>query len=152
MATEPKAFTEAANKGKVAEKHVAKFLKAWDERTQGTDYHRVYDAHSAGGRFNRQVYDYAFFTVKCHGGIEVKEVAHAARLPHKNFGVDQVAKLRKRQWAGGAVIVLVYHSTTKLWRIPGLAVFLDREGGSWDLSGFPTYATCDLALTSTGVF
>jgi penicillin-binding protein-related factor A (putative recombinase) len=152
MTTAPKAFTEAANKGKVAEKKVATFLKAWSDARAGTDWHRVYDAHSSGGRFNRVVYDYAFFGKGFHGGIEVKEVAHGYLLPHKNFGLDQVAKLRKRQLAGGLAIVLVYHSTTKLWRVVPLSVFLTREKGSWHLGDHPVFSSCADALNSTGAF
>lgn len=148
----PKAFTEAANKGKTAEKKVAAFLKAWSDARAGTDWHRVYDAHSAGGRFNRQVYDFAFFESGIHGGIEVKEVAHGYLLPHKNFGVDQVAKLRKRQLSGGSVLVLVYHSTTGLWRLPSLSLFLTRERGSWNLTAFPTFESCAAALETSRVF
>ena len=32
----PKAFTEAANRGKTSEKEVAKYLRAWDDRHQDT--------------------------------------------------------------------------------------------------------------------
>lgn len=141
-----------ANRGKVAESHVAAYLKAYDAKHQEFDWHRVYDAHSAGGRFNRQVYDYAFFAPNAHGGIEVKEVKHGYRVPHGNFGPDQVAKLWKRQLAGGTIIILVYHSTTGAWRIVDLAVFRTREGGSWDLRDIPSYLSCREALDSTRVF
>lgn len=152
MTTAPKAFTEAANRGKTAEKKVAAFLKAWSDARAGTDFHRVYDAHSSGGRFNRVCGDFAFFGKGVHGVIEVKEVGHAFRLPLKNFGEDQVAKLRKRQLADGTVIVLIYHTTTKLWRVPPLSIFFKREGGSWDLQGWELFPELSGALASTKVF
>lgn len=142
----------SANRGKSTETHVANYLKEYDSLNQDFDWERKYDAHSAGGRFQRQCYDFAFFGPGVHGGIEVKEVKHDYRVPHQNFGTDQVAKLWKRQLAGGEVIVLVHHSTTGYWRPVELSVFRKREGGSWDLRPYPAYANCREALDSTGVF
>lgn len=141
-----------ANRGKKAEAAVRAYLKAYDERTHTFDWNRVQDAHSAGGRFTRQVFDFAWFMPGLHGGIEVKEVAHAFRLPHKNMTPESVAKLRKRELAGGRVVVLIHFSTTGLWRVLPLAPFLVREGGSWDFSGVRTFESAKAALDSLGIF
>lgn len=65
--------------------------------------------------------------------IEVKEVKHDFRLPHGNFGVDQVARMRTWKMAGAVSIVLIYHSTIGMWRGYDVDRFVTREGGSWDL-------------------
>lgn len=143
--------TEAANKGKTAEKKVADYLKAWDSRHQDSDQHRVLDARAAGGRFNRQCGDFVFYRPDVHGVIEVKETQFPERLPHGNFGVDQVAKLRKRQLAGGVIVILVYHTQTKVWRLVPLEKFFVREKGSWYFNE-PTFSTHTVALDSLGVF
>jgi hypothetical protein len=145
-------MSKTANRGKSAEAAVMAYLKAYDEKHQDFDFARNYDAHSAGGRFQRQTGDFQFYMGKGHGVIEVKEVAHDFRLPHKNMGTDSVGKLWKRQLAGGLVIVLVNHTTTGLWRVPLFETFRKREGGSWDLSAWPTFGSCKLALDYLGAF
>lgn len=142
----------AADRGKKPEDEVRKFLKAYDERKHCFDWHRNYDAHSAGGRFQRQTGDFEFYMPGVHGVIEVKQVDHAFRLPHKNYSEDKVAKVYKRQVAGGRAIVLVYHTPTTLWRVCSLAPFRERTGGSWDLSMWPQYPTCTEALRSLELF
>lgn len=143
---------DKANQGKGAEKHVQEYLKAYDAKNWAFDWARNYDAHSAGGRFHRQTGDYQFYMPGMHGVIEVKEVKHDFRLPHKNYSPEKVAKVYKRQEAGGLAIVLVQHTTTGLWRMPPFSLFRDRSGASWDLSGFKTYITCAEALNELGVF
>jgi penicillin-binding protein-related factor A (putative recombinase) len=144
----------AANRGKGPEGHVKAFLQAYSAAHATFDFERKHDAHSAGGRFQRQTYDFAWFTPGRHGGIEVKEVKHDFRIPYGNFGSDQVGALYKRALAGGYVTILVFHSTTSLWRICPLAPFRTREEGkgSWDLSIYPQYPSCTLALNATTYF
>lgn len=141
-----------ANRGKTTEAAVAKYLKAYDAKNQNFDFARNYDSHSAGGRFQRQTGDFQFYGPGVHGVIEAKEVKHDFRVPHSNVDQGQVAKLWKRQLAGGEIIILICHSTTKLWRVVGLDVFRVRTGGSWDLSNFKTFPSCAAALDSLGVF
>lgn len=141
-----------ANRGKSAEADVMRYLKAYDERHQDFDFARNYDAHSAGGRFSRQTGDFQFYGPGIHGVIEAKEVEHDFRLPHKNFDTSKVAKIWKRQLAGGEIIIVVYHATTGWWRVPPFEVFRSREGGSWDLNGWPVFQSCKLALDSLKVF
>lgn len=131
-----------ANRGKEAEKEVRKILEKFSAKWAAFDYERMYDARSAGGRFPAQVGDFSWFCGIPHnykfGVIEVKEVEHDFRLPSKNF--SQVPKCRKRQLAGGVIVVLVNHTTTGLWRMPPFQHFAENAGApSWDLSGFPTF-------------
>ena len=122
------------NRGKYAEKKVREYLSNFSDLNADFDFHRILDARSAMGRFPSQPGDFAFYMPKVHGLIEVKEVAHDFRLPHKNLGTDQVAKMIKRRLAGGSILILIYHTTTKMWRVPTLDFLRDRTGGSWDLS------------------
>ncbi len=142
----------AADRGKKPEDEVRKYLKAYDERTHRFDWHRNYDAHTAGGRFQRQTGDFEFYMPGIHGVIEVKQVKHAFRVPHQNLNENSAGKLRKRQLAGGTIVILVHHSVTGKWRVSGFERFSVREGGSWDLSGLYEYHTCSAALDSIGVF
>ena len=142
----------AADRGKKPEDEVRKYLKAYDERTHAFDWHRNYDAHTAGGRFQRQTGDFEFYFPDEHGVIEVKQVDHAFRLPHKNYAEEKVAKVRKRYLAGGRVLVLVYHTPINQWRITDLHPYLERQGGSWDLSVWPIYPSAKAALDSLGRF
>lgn len=135
-----------ADKGKDAETKVQNYLQDRSDKFAAFDYERRYDAHSAKGRAQRQTFDFAIYTPTWHGGIEVKEVKHDFRLPHGNFELHQVAKLRKRALAGGRCLVLVYHSTTELWRPVGWEFFIKREGGSWDLRAFATHPSVQNAL------
>jgi hypothetical protein len=141
-----------ANRGKKPEDAVKKYLEAYDARTHKFDWHRNYDAHTAGGRFPRQVGDFEFYLPGIHGVIEVKEVNHLCRLPHKNFTLEAVAKLRKRSHASGHVSVLIYFTPVDQWRILGLTPFFSREGGSWDLGLYKLHPTAPAALDSLGLF
>lgn len=145
-------MSDPANRGKKPEDKVRDYLKAYDERTHKFDWHRNYDAKSAGGRFQRQTGDFQFYLPGIHGVIEVKEVNHEYRLPHKNYAAEKVAKVYKRTLAGGAAYVLVYHTPIDKWRVLGLAPFRVREGGSWDLRGVPLHDSAAAALDSLGMF
>lgn len=142
----------SANRGKSAEDAVKDYLKAYDERTHKFDWHRNYDAHTAGGRFPRQTGDFEFYMPGIHGVIEVKEVNHAFRLPHKNYDANKVAKVYKRTLAGGHATVLVYFTPIDKWRITGLLPYRTRTGGSWDLSAIPVHDSAAAALDSLGLF
>lgn len=141
-----------ANRGKSTEAEVTKYLKAYDAKHQDFDWARNYDSHSAGGRFQRQTGDFQFYGPGVHGVIEAKEVKHTFRVPHTNFTKEAVAKVWKRQLAGGEIIVLIHHSEAKLWRVVPLHVFRERVGGSWDLSAWRPLPSCAAALDSLGVF
>jgi hypothetical protein len=141
---------ELANRGKKAEAAVAKYLKLLKESDSDFDFARQYDARSAGGRFQSQVGDYLIFRPRAHAVLEVKTVAHDFRLPNKNFPADQIAKLRRREMAGSEVIVLIYHSTANVWRIPDFDVFkTNPTASSWNLSDCSTFAFGTEALDVT---
>lgn len=143
-----------ANRGKTAEKQVQTFLEKLSRDKAGFDFERQYDARSSRGRLPSQTGDYTFYVQspkgsRLHGAIEVKEVEHDFRLPKKNFSEDQIARLRRRSWAGGYIVVIVKHTTTKVWRVPPFPWFDDNKSQpSWDLSEFPTYASAAAALES----
>lgn len=123
----------AAKRGKVAEAKVRDYLKALEAQTIQFTFNRIGDAGAARGAFASQAGDFQAFGWGRNWIIEVKETQHAYRLPHGNFGVEQVVKLRKRELAGSLPLVLIYHRNEKLWRCPAFSTFLHREGGSWDL-------------------
>ena len=77
--------------------------------------------------------------------LEVKETAGKTRLPYANFGKDQVGRLRRFALAGAHPLVIIYHSSLKLWRSPDFEIFVQRnEGsGSWELSAFQTFSGND---------
>lgn len=127
-------------RGKVAEGRVQKWLARQGEREVSFDWERVYDARSAGGKFGARTGDFVFFSAGTNGAIEVKEVEHDFRLPAKNFDKAQIARLFKRELAGGKAVVLVLHTTTGKWRSAPLSYFRERlSQPSWDLSEFPAY-------------
>lgn len=155
--------TSSANRGKSAESQVRAVLEGFNTRVAGFTFNRVPDAHMAGGRFPAQAGDYQAFrklanVTQMGAGtppqmfsatevpqsrnfiIEVKEVAHAYRLPQKNYSADKVARVQKRVWAGTEAVVAVLHTTTGLWRLVPFAVFTVRPP-SWDLS---SYAPVDI--------
>ncbi len=150
-----------ANRGKYAEGKIKDHLKRLNDAHMNFCYNRVQDAHAAGGKFVPQPGDFQAFVdlgpippglfEKANGFlhwsmnnisrnfiIEVKEVKHDFRLAHANYSTDKVARVEKRCKAGTEAIVMVYHTTTKLWRAVPQAVFNDRStGGSWDLRAWP---------------
>jgi len=144
-----------ANRGKSAEKAIATYLSELSQKVAAFDWHRQYDARSAGGRFPAQPGDFAFysaasvgfFKIPSHGLIEVKEVEHDYRLPKKNFEKEQIAKLRKRELAGGKIAVVVNFTTTKKWVLVPLKFFRENlDLPSWDLRGFKQYDKAREAL------
>jgi hypothetical protein len=134
-------MSAAANRGKTAEKKVKDALAELERTRMHFTYNRVQDAHSAGGRFTPQAGDYQAFSLDGERSrnfiLEVKELKHDYRLPHGSYSIDKVARVRKRQLAGTECLVLLYHSEAKRWRAVEFDVFLQREGGSWDLRDWP---------------
>jgi len=151
------------SKGKGAEEAVKKFLTALSNQVASFEFERVYDARSAGGRFPSRTGDFHFYRAfnyapavggpgvkeTWHGVIEVKEVDHAFRLPAKNFKKGALAKLRKRQWSGGLIVILVKHTPKGLWRLVPFKFLDDRlTDPSWDLQDFSPCADIEDALCS----
>jgi hypothetical protein len=129
--------------GKGAEAIIKAYLGTLHLQRQDFDWHRGYDARSAGGKFQRIAGDFSWYMPGRHGIIEVKEVAHKEhRTPYKNFDESQVAKCRLRRMAGGTVHVLVYSSITETWKNPPLDLFVTRPGpafGSWTMGEMDEY-------------
>lgn len=135
--------------GKSSEKMVGNYLADIDSKIQRFDWHRGYDARSAGGKFQRVAGDFSFYSPSAYGIIEVKEVAHATRLPYKNFELSQVAKAAKRELAGGTVIVLIHSTASDLWYPHRISFFQHRTGttyASWIFSEVPAYSSATAAL------
>lgn len=164
--------TSHANRGRYAEGKVREHLVVLSDTRSSFCFNRNLDAHAAGGRFPPQAGDFQAFLSGCWypqfssidwipGGstkmwvgsfagsrnfiIEVKEVAHATRLPYKNYSSDKVSRVKAREWAGTECLVLICHKLPKakpVWRAVPQAFFYDRDpakpSGSWDLSSFPT--------------
>lgn len=146
------ARSERANRGKYAEGQVKQHLKILSLGNKDFDFERKYDARASRGRIPSQAGDFGFFAPSRHGLIEAKEVEHDFRLPKKNFNPDGWGRLTMRRMAGGEIIIVVCHMTTKLWRTPDFQFFLDRGGQpSWDLSEFKTFDKVSAALYSRGL-
>ncbi len=143
----------AGTRGKYAEGKVKDELKKFEERFANFTYNRIPDARAGSvvsvpgdfqafykfeesGMGTRPTASYNFL-------IEVKETTLPNRLPYQNFSVDGVARARKRQMAGGIVLVLVCCKPTKTWRLLPLSVFQARNpetpSGSWKLDVYPTF-------------
>ena len=124
----------SANRGKVAEDLLKKKFKAIEANDASFTYERIYDARSSMGKMsNPRVGDFALYHRGTNTVVEVKEVQHDYRLPCANFSLDQRARMRKRLLAGSKCYVVVYHSTTKKFRILCLDYFGTQDAGSWNL-------------------
>lgn len=141
-----------ADRGKKTENEVHKLLKAWEAAQPCREFNRLIDTRAAGRVVKAAAADFDFFQGPTrqrhgsqHGLIEVKEVKHDFRLPVKN--VSQLPRLVRRAQCGGYCVVLIFHSTTKLWRaVPALYLHENRDGASWDLRGQPTYPSARIAM------
>lgn len=128
-----------ANRGKEAEALVKKHLTELSKQSH-TTFYRFPDARA--GSLQSAPADFMLV----HEGklimLEVKEVAHSYRLPHKNL--SQVPKLRRFEMAGAISVVLVYFKPEKAWRVAPANYFLKTEGGSWDMRDrlLRTLASC----------
>jgi penicillin-binding protein-related factor A (putative recombinase) len=124
-----------ANRGKVAETLVKKRLEVLSKSSSFV-WHRFADMRS--GVRQVALADFMFVNDGKLALLEVKETQHDFRLVLGNFSADQVARMRMWEAAGCDATVLIYHSTTKLWRRLPVEAFLTRTGGSWDLRLCPT--------------
>ena len=131
-------MSTVGTRGKYAETQVKKKLASLESARQSS--YRVPDARS--GSFAVALADFLIMRDGRMTLLEVKEVAHDFRLSHTNLGLDQIARMRMWASAGAQADVLVYHSTTKLWRTAEIHWFhenyrkVDGDGkkvGSWDL-------------------
>lgn len=141
------ARSKFADRGKKAEEAVQKALDKWVEGYADREFNRLLDTRAAGRIVKSAAADFELFAPGIHGLVEVKETEHEYRLARDKL--PQLARLRKRELAGGLCLVLVHHSTTRLWRI-AIARQLAEGGdkGSWNLTEWPTYPDAATALAS----
>lgn len=79
--------------------------------------------------------------------LEVKEVDHEYRLPHKNLEAAQVGRMLTWVHAGAEAWILVHHTKNRnTWRYFPLHSLPARTGGSWDFSELQTYDTASFIL------
>lgn len=124
--------TSQANRGKSLEQRFKALCGVKEAKASFSSY-RFPDAHSG----SRAVVPADMMTMwdgQLHM-VELKEVAHATRLPYKNFRPDQVARMRKWQLAGAKSLVLIHHTAADVYRVLPVDYFLDRPEGqaSWQL-------------------
>lgn len=138
-------MSTVGTRGKYAEAQVKKKLASLESARQSS--YRVPDARS--GSFAVALADFLIMRDGRMTLLEVKEVAHDFRLPHTNLDLSQIGRMRAWSSAGAQAHVLVYHSTTKLWRAADIHWFytgyrkVDGDGkkvGSWDLRELSTMA------------
>lgn len=128
-------MSTVGTRGKYAEKETAAMLKKLGSSASFVSY-RLPDARS--GSFQATLADFLVVFEGIPLLLEVKQVAHDFRLNYNNFNSSQVARQRLWKLAGSISLVLVFHSTTKMWRCLEIESFLDRSvGGSWDLRNHP---------------
>ena len=131
-------MTSSTNRGKVAEGLFQKELVKKEAAVAGFTFERIYDAHSARGAMaNPRSGDFCLYFKGMNILVEIKEVAHAFRLPRQNFERGQRARMKKRELAGSKCFVVIYHSTTETWRLLPLSFFGFEDTGSWDVQDVP---------------
>jgi hypothetical protein len=101
-------------------------------RHSSAAFYRLPDAHA--GSLQATLADFLLMLSGKIYLIEVKQTAHKFRLPHTNFAKDQVARQRVWKDAGATSLVLIYHSSLDQWRGYDVERFVERVGGSWNLS------------------
>lgn len=125
----------SSNRGKAAEKKLKDFFSKLSGMAD-TAFMKLPDAYA--GSMVATLADYLVLRQGVPILVECKSTLHEYRLPHQNFGPDQVARMAMWQMAGAVPLVMVYHEKLDAWRQIPLSVFQTREGGSWDFRGIPT--------------
>jgi hypothetical protein len=117
--------------GKASENAISKILATYSSRA-AVAWHRIPDAKA--GLKTEALADFYILASGKSYLIEVKEVeSHEFRLPHGNFDVGQVARMRRFELAGAKSLVFVHFVPISAWRVAQVDYFKDREGGSWDM-------------------
>lgn len=137
---------ELGQKGKDSEAAVKRWLSAkvvqiglrfaWD---------RPVDTREAGGTVKATVGDFDLMYNGRLLTLEVKETEIDNVLPRKNFKRDQIARLKRRSLAGVPIVVLVHHTTAKLWTVSGIDPYFECQKGDYTAPK-AAYRTCDAAL------
>ena len=129
--------SEAGTRGKSAEKLMREELEEL-AKAANLDYERLYDARSSRGTISvPQTGDFALYYRRRAVFLEVKEVKHGFRLPLKNLGSDQIARLKKRRAAGCMGVVAIRFMPADVWRFIDIAEIEPIRTGSWDFSKYP---------------
>lgn len=133
------------DRGKYAEGKFKDYCNDRSNAEAGFAHYRYPDARA--GSATAVPADFEVLYNGRHFTVEVKEVEHEFRLPHKNFESGKVARCRKFQLAGSCCWVLVYFEPlgkpgrgwqdAKAWRLVPVDRFLEKEGGSWNLEPYP---------------
>lgn len=139
----------SANRGKYAEGKVKGFLQKQSELSS-LCYWRLPDAHA--GSMTPTLADFLLLSNASMHLWEIKETQYADRLPYGNFKVENVARMTMWENAGAKCLVIVYHTSSKCYRILPLEFFRFRplktpSGkpiGSWNFLGMPTSKLEDL--------
>jgi hypothetical protein len=154
MATVAPRKKSLANRGKVGEDIVQKYLTAWMAANTKREFARLVDTKSAGRIIKAADADFAYWCVSegvaYHGLIEVKETEHGYRLGRDRL--TQLPRMRKREKCGGRSFVLVLHTTLGKqgkWRAMGVPYLTDTgDKGSWNLSNLPLCDSAQEALAT----
>lgn len=141
-------MTERGQRGKAAEKIVEGVLKDWNTSASFA-YFRLADSRAARNYLAAQPGDFAYYSGEVAGIIEVKSSQHSYRIAKDK--ISQLPVLHKLSYAGAKSVILIQHTTENVWRAV-LPTDLTIGQPSWDLSPFPTYASAEAALKSTGWF
>lgn len=146
-------------RGKSTEGVATKLFNHLNNTIMNFAFERLPDARAAGGRLKAQLCDFlAWWSYSCGKTgqdesvsyqIEVKEIAHAYRLPKDKLA--QLPRLRKVARAGGTGLVIIHHTSTGQWRVLPIEHFNGEIPASWDLSRVPQYPTIDEALNNCSV-
>lgn len=136
-------------RGKTAEKAVAKHFDTLNTRFAHFAFERLSDARSAGGMLKKQISDYLVWWGQWSVPLEVKSTEHDYRLP--NTALSQLPKLNKISLAGAKPYVLVLFKKLNQWRIAPASYFAFGVP-SWDMRDLPLYDSAQDALESTGYF
>ena len=135
--------TSYADRGKSLEANFKKQCQAL-QSLAAFAFYRFPDAHS--GSLQTVPADYQ----TCWAGklrlIELKETATVGRLPYKNLGADQNARLRLWGLAGAESFILIRETKTEQYLVFAPEAFLDRsQGASWFFKEMqPLFTSSDL--------
>ena len=141
-------MTQFADRGKDAEKAAKAALDRWADGRGDREVDRLMDSRAAGRVVRSAAADFAFYDAGKHGLLEVKSTEHDFRLSRS--AITQFPRLRKRVLCGGVCLVLVFHSTLKVWRCVPVSYLMETgDKGSWNLSDVKSFASAGAALAGT---
>jgi hypothetical protein len=131
--------------GSETEKLVESLLDQENTRRLDFAWHRFPDSKAAGRVIAAQPSDYLVANGKRTFLLEVKATNHAYRLAKDK--VRQLAVMHKFDAASTKGVIVVNHYMDNLWRC-FRATDLELGKPSWDLRGFPTFPSAELALSA----